>query len=76
MDVSADGNCLFHALAKIPAVPYDSEEEIRQAVVSYVMNSKARNCEQLNELQMFRLQHATKKYHDKIQVDSWATNMS
>jgi hypothetical protein len=51
VDVAADGNCLFHALALIPAVRFDSGEEIRQAVVSYVLNGKARNCGQLNQIE-------------------------
>jgi hypothetical protein len=40
-DVPGDGNCLFHALAKIPALPFSSAQEVRNAVVSYVLHGRA-----------------------------------
>jgi hypothetical protein len=35
VEIPTDGNCLFHALKWIPAVPFGSANLVREAVISY-----------------------------------------
>jgi hypothetical protein len=72
-DVPGDGNCLFHALAKIPALPFSSAQEVRNTVVSYVLHGQAGDY-RLKPTAARTLQRCTQSFY-KEDVECWAERM-
>jgi hypothetical protein len=64
---------MFHALAKIPVLPFSSAQEVRNAVVSYVLHGRAGDY-RLKPTAARTLQSCTRKYYEE-DVESWAERM-
>ena len=72
-DVVGDGSCLFHSLAKITLIPFSTGSDVRDAIVSYLVEGKAGDIiAKDDELKALRV--GTTYYHG-LDINGWASNM-